>query len=79
VAAKCIHIINYFFSIHMYKIDVITQVAKEERELLDVNLKVLGAIKDIDDSCFVLRMKVLNNVDFLLDNIMQEYESRDNK
>jgi hypothetical protein len=63
----------------MYKIDVITQVAKEERELLDVNLKVLGAIKDIDDSCFVLRMKVLNNVDFLLDNIMQEYESRDNK
>jgi len=37
-------------------------------------MDVMENIQYIDDAGFALRMKVLNNIEFLVDVIMEEYE-----
>jgi hypothetical protein len=37
-------------------------------------LDVMESIEQIDDAGFVLRMKLLNNIEFLVDQLMEEYE-----
>lgn len=47
---------------------------EKTKELLDIMLDVMENIEHIDDAGFVLRMKVLNNVEFLVDELMDEYQ-----
>lgn len=63
----------------MYKIDIdpIENPRNLTTETLDKMLEVMEAIEHIDDAGFVLRMKLLNNVEFLVDQLMEEYEQRD--
>jgi hypothetical protein len=65
----------------MYKIDK-EKVGKTEYEDL-TTIKMLGTMLDIletvntmDDSTFVLRMKLANNLEFLVDQLMMEYEQQ---
>lgn len=65
----------------MYKIEI-EPVAKIENEKLST-IKMLGTMLDIletvnqmDDSTFVLRMKLANNLEFLVDQLMSEYEQQ---
>jgi hypothetical protein len=44
-------------------------------DLLETMMDVMENIQYIDDAGFALRMKVLNNIEFLVDVIMEEYES----
>ena len=44
-------------------------------DLLETMMDVMENIQYVDDAGFALRMKILNNIDFLVDVIMQEYES----
>jgi len=44
-------------------------------DLLETMMDVMENIQYIDDAGFALRMKVLNNIEFLVDVIMQEYEN----
>jgi hypothetical protein len=37
-------------------------------------LDVMESIEQIDDAGFVLRMKLLNNIEFLVDQLMEQYE-----
>lgn len=62
----------------MYKIDIdtIENPRNPTTETLDKMLEVMEAIEHIDDAGFVLRMKLLNNVEFLVDQLMTEYEQR---
>jgi len=43
-------------------------------DLLDTMMDVMENIQYVDDAGFALRMKILNNIDFLVDVLMQEYE-----
>lgn len=43
-------------------------------DLLETMMDVMENIQYIDDAGFALRMKVLNNIEFLVDVIMEEYE-----
>lgn len=45
-------------------------------QMLDKMLEVMATLQDIDDASFTTKMKVLNNIDFLLDILMDEYEKR---
>jgi hypothetical protein len=45
-------------------------------ETLDKMLEVMESIEHIDDVGFVLRMKLVNNIEFLVDQLMEEYEQR---
>jgi hypothetical protein len=65
----------------MYKIEI-EPVGKTQNEELST-IKMLGTILDIletvntmDDSTFVLRMKLANNLEFLVDQLMTEYEQQ---
>ena len=65
----------------MYKIEIKPVGKKPDEEL--TTLKMLGTMLDIletvnqmDDSTFVLRMKLANNLEFLVDQIMMEYEQQ---
>ena len=60
----------------MYKIDIdpIENPRNLTTETLDKMLEVMEAIEHVDDAGFVLRMKLLNNVEFLVDQLMEEYE-----
>lgn len=62
----------------MYKIDIdpIENPRNLTTETLDKMLEVMEAIEHVDDAGFVLRMKLLNNVEFLVDQLMEEYEQR---
>ena len=62
----------------MYKIDIdpIENPRNLTTETLDKMLEVMEAIDHVDDAGFVLRMKLLNNVEFLVDQLMEEYEQR---
>jgi hypothetical protein len=37
----------------------------------------LEAVNQMDDGTFVLKMKLANNLEFLVDQIMYEYEHRE--
>jgi hypothetical protein len=60
----------------VYKIDIdpIENPKNLTTETLDKMLEVMEAIEHVDDAGFVLRMKLLNNVEFLVDQLMEEYE-----
>jgi len=60
----------------MYKIDIEPMEKSKSRanDLLNTMMDVLENIQYVDDAGFALRMKVLNNIEFLVDVIMEEYE-----
>lgn len=43
-------------------------------QVLDIMLDVMQQVSDSDDATFVLKMKLANNVEFLVDQLMAEYE-----
>lgn len=43
-------------------------------QVLDIMLDVMQQINDSDDATFVLKMKLANNIEFLVDQLMNEYE-----
>lgn len=47
---------------------------EEAKELLSIMVDVLETINDVDDvPTFNVKMKLVNNIDFIIDNIMQKY------
>jgi hypothetical protein len=60
----------------MYKIDIepVEKPKSRANDLLETMMDVLENIEHVDDAGFVLRMKVLNNIEFLVDVLMEEYE-----
>jgi len=62
----------------MYEIDIeaIEPKRNPTTDTLDKMLEVMEAIDHIDDVGFVLRMKLVNNIEFLVDQLMEEYEQR---
>jgi hypothetical protein len=61
----------------MYKIDIepMDKPKSRAKDLLDTMMDVMENIEHIDDAAYVLRMKVLNNIEFLVDVLMEEYEN----
>jgi hypothetical protein len=65
----------------MYKIEI-EPVAKAQNEelstvkMLGTMLDILETVNQMDDSTFVLRMKLANNLEFLVDQLMMEYEQQ---
>ena len=62
----------------MYQIDIepIEPKRNPTTDTLDKMLEVMESIEHIDDVGFVLRMKLINNIEFLVDQLMEEYERR---
>lgn len=62
----------------MYKIDIepLEEKPNQTSQLLQTMLDVMESIEQIDDAGFVLRMKLLNNIEFLVDQLMEQYEQR---
>lgn len=60
----------------MYKIDIepLEKPRSRAKDLLDTMMDVMENIEHVDDAAYVLRMKVLNNIEFLVDVLMVEYE-----
>lgn len=60
----------------MYKIDIepLEKPRSRAKDLLDTMMDVMENIEHVDDAAYVLRMKVLNNIEFLVDTLMEEYE-----
>ena len=56
-------------------IEQIENKRSKANDLLETMMDVMENIQYIDDAGFALRMKVLNNIDFLIDVIMEEYEN----
>lgn len=61
----------------MYKIDIepLEKPKSRANEMLNTMMDVLENIQYVEDAGFALRMKVLNNIEFLVDVIMEEYEA----
>ena len=61
----------------MYKIDIepLEKPRSRAKDLLDTMMDVMENIEHVDDAAYVLRMKVLNNIEFLVDTLMEEYEN----
>jgi hypothetical protein len=65
----------------MYKIEI-EPVAKTQNEelttvkMLGTMLDILETVNNMDDSTFVLRMKLANNLEFLVDQLMIDYEQQ---
>jgi hypothetical protein len=61
----------------MYKIDIepMDKPKSRAKDLLDTMMDVMENIEHVDDAAYVLRMKVLNNIEFLVDVLMEEYEN----
>ena len=62
----------------VYKIDIepLEEKPNKTSQLLQQMIDVLESIEQVDDAGFVLRMKLLNNIEFLVDQLMAEYEQR---
>jgi hypothetical protein len=60
----------------VYKIDIepLEEKPNKTSQLLQTMLDVMESIEQVDDAGFVLRMKLLNNIEFLVDQLMEEYE-----
>jgi hypothetical protein len=60
----------------MYKIEVepVEKQTSRAKDLLDTMMDVMDNIEQVDDAGFVLKMKILNNIEFLVDTLMSEYE-----
>jgi hypothetical protein len=48
----------------------------EAKELLDTMMDVMENIQSCDDVPYGLRIKILNNIEYLIDALMQEYEEK---
>ena len=61
----------------MYKIDIepLEKPKSRANDLLFTMMDVLENIEHVDDAAYVLRMKVINNIEFLVDVLMEEYEA----
>jgi hypothetical protein len=61
----------------MYNIEIepVEKPKSRANDLLETMMDVLENIEHVDDAGFVLRMKVLNNIEFLVDVLMEEYEN----
>jgi hypothetical protein len=46
------------------------------KELLDTMMDVMENIQNCDDAAYALRMKIVNNIDYLIDALMEEYEEK---
>ena len=46
------------------------------KDLLDTMMDVMENIQNCDDVAYSLRMKILNNIEYLIDALMQEYEEK---
>lgn len=81
MAKKFLYIVNNCSKLFMYKIEI-EPVAKKENEdlttikMLGTMLDILETVNQMDDSTFVLRMKLANNLEFLVDQLMTEYEQQ---
>lgn len=79
MAKKFLYLVNDNTYLLMYEI-IVEPMPKEEPQklttsvMLGTMLDVLESIKDSDDSTFVLRMKLNNNIEFLVDQLMYDYE-----
>ena len=62
----------------VYSIDIepLEEKPNKTSQLLQTMLDVMESIEQVDDAGFVLRMKLLNNIEFLVDQLMEEYEQR---
>jgi hypothetical protein len=62
----------------VYKIDIepLEEKPNQTSQLLQTMLDVMESIEQVDDAGFVLRMKLLNNIEFLVDQLMEEYERK---
>lgn len=63
----------------MYKIEIEPVANNQENELTTIKmlgtmLDILETINSMDDGTFVLKMKLSNNIEFLVDQLMEEYE-----
>ena len=65
------------YDLSMYKIDIepLEKPRSRAKDLLDTMMDVMENIEHVDDAAYVLRMKVLNNIEFLVDVLMEEYEN----
>lgn len=81
MAKKLFYFVNNPSKLFMYKIEI-EPVAKKENEdlttikMLGTMLDILETVNQMDDSTFVLRMKLANNLEFLVDQLMTEYEQQ---
>jgi hypothetical protein len=48
----------------------------EAKELLDTMMDVMENIQTCDDVPYGLRIKILNNIEYLIDALMEEYEEQ---
>ena len=48
----------------------------EAKELLDTMMDVMENIQNCDDAAYSLRMKILYNIEYLIDALMEEYEEK---
>jgi hypothetical protein len=46
------------------------------KELLDTMMDVMENIQTCDDVPYGLRIKILNNIEYLIDALMEEYEEQ---
>jgi hypothetical protein len=62
----------------MYSIEIepVEEKPNKTSQLLQQMIDVLESIEQVDDAGFVLRMKLINNIEFLVDQLMEEYEQR---
>lgn len=44
------------------------------KDLLTTMMDVMETIEHIDDAGYVLRMKLINNIEYLVDVLMEEYD-----
>jgi hypothetical protein len=65
----------------MYKIEIEPVSKNQENELTTIKmlgtmLDILETVNSMDDGTFVLKMKLSNNIEFLVDQLMMEYEQQ---
>lgn len=83
MAKKFLYLVKRNINYLMYEI-TIEPMGKQEPEqkeklstsvMLGTMLDVMQQINESDDASFVLKLKLLNNIEFLVDQLMQDYES----
>lgn len=79
LAPECFVSFIHYIRGNMYKIDIEPMDKPKDhstktKELLEVMMDVMENIEYIDDAGYVLRMKVMNNIEFLVDELMEEYQ-----
>lgn len=83
MAKKFLYIVNGNTCSLMYEIMIEPMGKKENNDsqklttsiMLGTMLDVMQQINESDDASFVLKLKLLNNIEFLVDQLMQDYEN----